>query len=120
VSETAVTNVAISDNALTVEQILRSPAEFDHEITVRSIGPAIVAVLEAEAPLRFEVLASTEQEACALRAWLETNTYASHVWAAYLEAQAAQQDQSVEFSREDVHASRLERAQPMRLRVSAR
>jgi hypothetical protein len=52
---------------LTVAQILDTPAEFDHLAEVRSIGPAFVLVLEREAPLRIEVLASTASEFDALR-----------------------------------------------------
>jgi len=106
-----VTSVAPLDDKLTVDQILNTPAEFDHSFEVRSIGPSIIITIENEAPLRFDVLASTDQEAVALRAWLEQNDYASYVWQSFLEAQSAQQDRSDEFTREDVHADRLDRGQ---------
>lgn len=46
----------------TVSDVLSARAEFDHECIVRSIGPAIVLVLERDAPMRMEAVASTEQE----------------------------------------------------------
>jgi hypothetical protein len=46
----------------TVANVLSARAEFDHECIVRSIGPAIVLVLERDAPMRMEAVASTEQE----------------------------------------------------------
>lgn len=51
---------------LTVSDILSASAEYDHEHTVRSIGPAIVLVLERDAPMRLETISSTESEFQAL------------------------------------------------------
>ena len=54
---------------VTVADVLAAPAAFDHEHVVRSIGPAVVLVLEKEAPARMEMLASTASEFAALREW---------------------------------------------------
>jgi hypothetical protein len=50
----------------TVEDVLSARAEFDHEHTVRSIGPALILILERDGPMRLEAAASTRQEIDAL------------------------------------------------------
>jgi hypothetical protein len=47
---------------LTVKKILDSEAEYDHALEIRSIGPAIVLVLERDGPLRMELSHSTRSE----------------------------------------------------------
>jgi hypothetical protein len=52
---------------LTVDDVLAEPCEYDHSIELRSIGPAIVLVLERDGPMRMETLISTEAEMDASR-----------------------------------------------------
>jgi hypothetical protein len=51
---------------LTVADVLEAPAEYQ-SVEVRTIGPALVLVMERDAPLRLGTLASTEREFEALR-----------------------------------------------------
>ena len=98
---------------VTPAHVLEASAEYDpdHELTVRSIGPAVVIVVERDAPIRHEVLAATRGEMLALRDWLESNPTAAYTWASYLEA--IWSDDSLEqpdLSRANEHAARLEKA----------
>jgi hypothetical protein len=56
-----------------LDDVLETQAEFDHEMPVRTIAPAIVLVLEREAPMRMETLASTEGEMAALQEECSSN-----------------------------------------------
>ncbi|SRR6266496_1931553 len=87
---------------LTVKEILTAPVEYDHELSVRSIGPALVLVLEKEAPFRLEVLASTEAEHDALREEIRSN----EVWGELLDVYFETADER--RFREDEHAVRLD------------
>src|SRR5437867_3049128 len=102
---------------LTPQDVLSAPAEFDHELEVRSVAPAIVIVLEREAPLRLELLASTEAEHAALREECRSNPR----WAAMLDSFfASKADEADEdFRLEDRHVKRLDSGQRLStLRVS--
>lgn len=101
----------LNDPMLTVEEILHAPAEFDHEVVIRSIGPALVFVLEAEAPERMEVLASTDSEIQALNCHLRDNARHTAMIDAYYEGR--DEDDS-SFASEDAHVERLRQGTPMR------
>ena len=58
---------------LTVERILHTRARCGHELRVRSVGPAILLVIERDAPLRMEMLTNTCSEDTALREWLTSS-----------------------------------------------
>lgn len=95
---------------LTVEDVLSAPAEFDHSLEVRSVGPAIVLTLEREAPLRIDTLVSTESEFAALREWLASNDRARHVLASFFEAKEDEDGGRLGHRRADEHSERLKRA----------
>ena len=103
------------EQPLTVRRVLDAPAECDHEITVRAVGPAVVIVIERDAPLRWEMLSSTSGEHNALREWLVNSAKAAHVWAAFLEAKEHEEGTSDpgRWRLEDAHAARLAAAQPI-------
>jgi hypothetical protein len=95
--------------ALTVTDILNSRAEFDHSLEVRSTAPALVLILERDAPLRMELLASTEAEHKALQEECGSNPR----WHTILEAWYVAKDDEFDIGarREDDHAERLDAGQ---------
>jgi hypothetical protein len=97
--------------SLTPEDVLSTPAEFDHSTEIRSMAPAIVLVLEREAPIRLELLASTEAEHAALREECRSNPR----WAEVLDGYFAAKDDEDDFAfqREDRHAQRLDAGTPL-------
>lgn len=105
----------MKNDELTAERLLATPAAFDHELRVRSIGPAIVIVLERDAPLRFEVLTSTEGENGALREYVEGSPRAAHVWAAFRSAKEHEEgvQDPGDWSLADEHEKRLAAASPI-------
>jgi hypothetical protein len=92
---------------LTPAEILEAPAGFASVHEVRSIGPAIVLVLEHEGPMRMEFSHSTEAEFHALRAGMSRT--ARHVLDEYFEAKAEEEGTSdlLAWEREEEHAARL-------------
>jgi hypothetical protein len=100
----------LKSDTFTVKDVLETRAEYDHELPVRSIGPALVLVLEREAPLRMETLASTDNEFDALR----EECYSNPRWKALLDLyfEIRTDEEGIEHSdlwrREDDHADRLE------------
>jgi hypothetical protein len=105
----------LKNDMLTVKDVLETRAEYDHELPVRSIGPALVLVLEREAPLRMETLASTDNEFDVLR----EECYSNPRWKALLDLyfEIRTDEEGVEHSdlwrREDDHADRLEAGQKL-------
>lgn len=97
-------------NLLTVDDVLSAPAEYDHSTEIRSVGPAVLLVLEREAPLRLETLASTEAEFAALREWISSNDRARLILGAFFEAKDDETGGSLAPRRDDEHAARLRRA----------
>jgi hypothetical protein len=95
------------ESSLTVDEVLTEPAGFDHEVTVKAVGPAVVLVLEREAPLRMELLASTDAEHQALREEARSNPR----WGVILEGWIGSKDEENDLGcrREDDHVDRLER-----------
>jgi hypothetical protein len=101
---------------LTVRDVLAAPAEFAHEASVRTQGPAVLLVLEVDAPPRLEVLAGTRGEAASLQSFIRRDPLAGDVTATYF---AFNGDDPVVYEREDRHAERLEAGRPLSsLRVS--
>lgn len=93
------------DETLTPADVLAARAFCGHSHEVRSIAPAVVIVVELDAPIRLETLASSEAEFRALQEWCRSNPIANHVLTSFYEARDAQNDG---FSdREGVHAERL-------------
>jgi hypothetical protein len=90
---------------LTVTEILKTKAGYDHVADVRSIAPAVVLVLEKDAPLRMELLASTEAEHQALREECRSNPRWAEILDAWFVSKADEDD--FDFRREDEHAERL-------------
>lgn len=98
---------------LTVSDILGTPAEYDHELSVRAIGPAVVLILEREAPMRLESLASTESEFDALREWCSESPRIRRLLELYFLLK--QDEEGIAhtdlWAHEDEHTGRLQRAQ---------
>jgi len=88
---------------LTVEDVLSTRAEFDHVVEVRSIAPALILVLERDAPMRMAMLSSTESEFLAL----QEEVASSAEWAGVLNAFFEGCDEL----REHEHADRLSNGQ---------
>jgi hypothetical protein len=98
----------LTNDLVTVENVLAASCEFDHELPVRSIGPALCLVLERDAPLRMETLASTEAEFRAL----EESCRNDLRWKALLDTYFALKDEEEgQLPREDAHAERLQAGQ---------
>jgi hypothetical protein len=107
---------------LTVEDILSAPAEYDHTLEVRSIAPAIVLVLEQEAPMRLEAVASTRAEFEALLAWCSNTPQVREILDLFYAVKAEEEGTELSncWRREDEHAERLESGQRLlTLRVTA-
>jgi hypothetical protein len=93
------------EKPLTPADVLAAQAYCAHSHEVRSIGPAVVIVVELDAPIRLETLASSEAEFRALQEWCRSNPIANHVLTAFYEARDVQNDG---FSdRECAHEERL-------------
>jgi hypothetical protein len=104
---------------LTPQDILDTPAEFANQLEVRSAAPALVLILEREAPLRLEVLSSTDAEFEALQEECRSNPR----WRAILDGWYAAKDDEDDIGtrRESRHAERLDAGRPLaNLRVSDR
>jgi hypothetical protein len=97
------------DEVVTVDEIMSTPAEYDHALEVRSVGPAIVLILERDAPLRMEALASTEAEEDALRETARNDARWWHILDAWFAARADEGD--TWFRREIRHGERLSSGQ---------
>lgn len=98
---------------MTVADVLSAPAEFDHEYTVRSVGPCAILVLELEAPMRAEYVASTDSEFDALVAWAREHDLTRHVLDAFYAAKSIEEgtEAPLGWSRESAHARRLSSGQ---------
>jgi hypothetical protein len=109
----------MSLNVVTVEDVLSAAAEFDHVVEVRSIGPAVVLVLEKDAPLRMNLLASTESERQALRDECRSNPMWGEILDTWFACKSDEDD--FDFGREDEHADRLDNGRRLdTLRVTER
>lgn len=83
---------------------------FVNELTVRTVGPALVFVIELEAPVRMSTLASTDSEFERLKHWTLDDANAAAVCSAFFE----HEDLS-ETDRADEHVQRLATAVPLAL-----
>jgi hypothetical protein len=95
--------------ALTVDDVLATRAEYDHEISVRAIGPAIAIVLKREAPVRMEMLCSTESELGALKEECRSNPRWRALLDVYIGLKTAEEgsEESPLWRRENEHSIRL-------------
>lgn len=99
--------------ALTVEDVVSASAEYDHVHEVRAVGPALVLVLEREAPMRLETLSSTESEFNALREECSSNRRWQALLDVYFAVKADEEGigHTDLWLREEDHASRLQAGQ---------
>jgi hypothetical protein len=98
-------------SSLTAEDVLRAPTEYDHVTEVRSVGPAILLVLERDGPLRMEIAASTEGAYLALLDEVAANPKWSELLALFDNLRADEEDTWVaDLQRRDTRwRNRLER-----------
>jgi hypothetical protein len=80
-------------------------SKYVNELTIRTVGPALILILEYEAPLRFESVASTDQEHERLRVWSLHDERTREIMRAYFDCED-------ELERSDAHAARLADATP--------
>jgi hypothetical protein len=92
-------------NELTVADVLNVPREARYLTMIRSIAPAIVIVLEKDAPARMQFLRTTEEEEDTLAEWARGDQLAARVLDAYF---GDDEEDSERWEREDDHAARLE------------
>jgi hypothetical protein len=72
---------------------------------VRTVGPALVFVIEKDAPVRMELIADTHAEALAVGDLVRSDAVAAEFMDVYRWGQLG------DFTREDAHAARLEAGQ---------
>src|SRR6266508_1080864 len=101
----------MKEEALTVNRILDTQAQFDHSLEVRAVAPALVLILEREAPLRMEALSSTRSEFEALREEIATNPRWREILGSWYLAKDDEDDLGI--CREDEHAERLDAGQKL-------
>lgn len=85
--------------------------KYINELIVRTVGPALVFVLELEAPFRFETLASTDSEFQRLKHWTIDDPSAAEV----CRVAFAHKDLGADADRASSHARRLAGASPLGL-----
>lgn len=103
------------DDIIRVEDVLNTPVEYAHSAEVRSLAPAVVLILEQDAPARMQFLRTTEEEEDTLAGWAREDQLAGRVLDAYF---GDDDDDSERWEREDDYAARLdagERLQSLRL-----
>jgi hypothetical protein len=93
---------------LTASDVISARAEYVHELNLRTVGPAVVLVAERDAPLRMEVLADTHGEHQALVEFVRRDPRVAEL----LDTCFAYGEPDL-FLREDAHATRLEKRQPL-------
>lgn len=76
---------------LTVDDVLSARAGFEYATEIRSIGPALVIVIEKEAPIRFQRLADTVGDRLALEDWIRDNEPAHEITFAFAKAKALEE-----------------------------
>jgi hypothetical protein len=101
----------VLSKTLTVQDVLAAPAEYDHSYEIRSIGPAVVLVLEREGPMRMEALYSTEGELLALEDEIRSNPRWSELLGVYFESKEDEDEELVRgselWAREEAHTEGL-------------
>src|SRR5581483_4240824 len=93
---------------LHVSDVLAAPAVYAHSTEVRTIAPALVFVVERDAPLRMELLASTHGEATSVQELVRNDPVAAEFVDIYFGERA-----DGGFLREDRHAERLDSGRPV-------
>lgn len=88
---------------MTADDVLAARAD-TREMRIRTIGPALVIVIEQEAPTRLQLLASSESEMQALGAWMRLDEHASGLLDAYADRDPTN---PIIASRLDAHVTRL-------------
>ncbi len=91
-------------NELTAADVLDAPVDSNWFTVVRSVAPAVVIVLEKDAPARLEFLRSTEAEEDDLVEWSSRDEVASRVISAYLGDDDLDGER---FEREDEYTDRM-------------
>lgn len=89
---------------LTVAAVLNVPREARYLTMIRSIAPAIIIVLEKDAPARLEFLRKTEPEEDDVVEWARRDAVASRVIDAYM---GDDDLDSERFDREDDYTMRM-------------
>jgi hypothetical protein len=99
-----VTNLRVSD-------VLGTPAAV-RETVVHTVGPAVVIVLEQEAPARTVSTAWSEPEFRALLAWVGSDPEANTILRAYVDSRASEDggEDHLRVERERLHELRLSQA----------
>src|SRR6188472_1992531 len=94
---------------MNVSELLTAPAAC-RKLTVRSVSPMAVVVLELEAPARLETQTYSAAEFAALLRWLREDEIASEVIRSYAAGRldAFGEDDFAAIRREDAHRTRLE------------
>ncbi len=88
----------------TVADVLGTPALVD-EITVRTVAPALVIIVEQDCPARIELAGiRTDAERRALQSFLDQDELSRELLAAYF---AHNRDDPTEYDRTDRHNQRL-------------
>jgi hypothetical protein len=107
--------IQVKQDVVTVDTILSTPCEYDHTLEIRSVGPAVVFVLERDAPLRMETLASTEAEFEALKETCRNDPRWNELLDVYFALKAEEEGAEHRglWFREDDHAERLAAGRPV-------
>ncbi len=98
----------VPTTSLHVSDILNAPASC-REIPVRSVGPAVVIVLEVDSPPRILSHAYSDAEFRSLTSWLSSDEQANHVICAYSDTRATEEgiEDFARCERERKHEERL-------------
>jgi hypothetical protein len=102
---------------LTVSKILRQSAAYAHSLEVRAQAPALVLILEVDAPLRLEPLFETEREEKRLLDELAANDVWHRILAAFEMARALEEgsfESADVWRRSEDHARRLAEGQKIK------
>jgi len=105
---TTPTDLPVSDVAVTVQHVLDAPARYStHE--VRLIAPAMVVVIERDAPPRLEIAGvETRGDATALQSFLDSDELALDIRSAFY---SHAQDDPVVHERREQYTERLDQGQ---------
>jgi hypothetical protein len=103
-------------STLRVRDVL-SAAPAVRELWVRTVGPAVVFVIEQEAPVRMLSNTLSDSEMRAILAWIRSSEDAQQFAAAYSDCRTQLEGgEDVEaVKREHRHQERLERGEPLRV-----
>jgi hypothetical protein len=92
---------------LTADQIVNAPVEY-RSLEIRTVAPALVFVIEKDAPPRMEMIADTHGEALVVQELVRADPVAGEFVDIYFGEKAAG-----DFVREDAYAERLEAGHPI-------